>query len=93
MNELAELEQQIQKTKFTLKQLQERADKIRSDLSKKVGYETHGKTITLTYNGRKLNANRNRHWRWDVSEKGKVIMRDYPLGIYGLRVELALGRI
>lgn len=90
MNELTELEQQIKQTKATLEQLQARAEELRSKIRKQVVYVKRGNTVTLKYNGREIKARRNRYRRWDVSEKGKVIIRDYPWGINELRLAFAL---
>ena len=63
------------------------------DLRAEVKYSRTGETITLQYDGRVLKLVRNKHYRFDIKEKGKLIMRDLFHSVNDIRFLFALGEI
>ena len=63
------------------------------DLRAEVTYSKTGETTTLQYDGRVLKLVRNKHYRFDIKEKGKLIMRDLFHSVNDIRFLFALGEI
>jgi len=63
------------------------------DLRAEVKYSRTGETITLQYDERVIKLVRNKHYRFDIKEKGKLIMRDLFHSVNDIRFLFALGKI
>ena len=60
---------------------------------KKVEVIQNDASVTLLYNGRRINARKNSRGRLTVSENKRVIGSDYLWGLNQLRVDIATGVI
>jgi hypothetical protein len=63
------------------------------DLRAEVKYFRTGETITLQYDERVIKLVRNKHCRFDIKEKGKLIKRDLFHSVNDIRFLFALGEI
>ena len=63
------------------------------ELRAEVKYFRVGDTVTLQYNGRVIKLVRNRHYRYNIKENGKLIKRDCLESINEIRFLFALGKI
>ena len=62
------------------------------ELRAEVKYSRVGDTVTLQYDGRVIKLVRNRHYRFDIKEKGKLIKRDCFNSLNEIRFLFALGK-
>ena len=63
------------------------------ELRAEVTYSKRGETITLQYDGRVIKCSRNKHYRWNIKETGKLIGQDMFQSINDIRFLFALGEI
>ena len=94
MQAALKLEIQIDKTRKQLATLEQQLADIRLEALRQVEMIKNDQSITLVFNGRKINARKNpRRGRYKVTEGRKTIHSEYFGGIHDLRFDLATGRI
>lgn len=93
MNQLDTINAQIGQLSADLAALEQEREEIISSYHKQVAVKRNERSLTLKFNGRTVNARRNQYGRYDVSEKGKVFIKDFPYGIPDLKFYLASGQI
>lgn len=66
---------------------------LRLEELKKVTVTRNDASTTLAFNGRVINAKKNRYGRYRVTEQKKTLVSEYFGSIHDLRFDVAQGRI
>jgi hypothetical protein len=65
----------------------------RSELIRLVECNKLERSVQFVHNGRIINAKKNAHWGFDVTEGKKSLCKDLRAGVHDIRVMIALGEI
>lgn len=87
------LEIAIDKARKQLADLEAQRDQLRLEALRQVEMTKNDASITLSFNGRKINARKNIHNRYVVKEGRKTLKNEYFGSIHDLRFEIARGTI
>jgi hypothetical protein len=93
LKQLKSLAVQISDAKHHLELLESQYSALRLEALRQVTVVKNAASITLVFNGRRINAKPVRDNRYLVKESGKVLAREYFGGIHDLRFEIAVGAI
>lgn len=92
--DLVKLSIQIDKARKHLADLEQEMADRRLEALRQVEVIKNDQSITLVFNGRKINARKNpRRGRYKVTEGRKTLVSEYFGGIHDLRFEIATGQI
>jgi hypothetical protein len=87
------LQIQLSNARARVADLEAKLAEAQSAERKKVEVIQNDASVTLLYNGRRINARKNSRGRLTVSENKRVIGSDYLWGLNQLRVDIATGVI
>lgn len=90
---MQKLASEIAKTRARLDQLTQQVADLRLVELRKVKIVKNKQSITLLYDGRQINARKNRYGRYLVKEGSKILDNDYFGNIHDLRFVLATGQV
>jgi hypothetical protein len=76
-----------------LNKVEKQIDEFRLETLRKVEMQRNDRSITLIYNGRKLNVTKNAFGYTQVKEKGKFIAKDLFGNVHDVRFAVAMGQI
>lgn len=94
MQAAVKLEIQIDKTRKQLADLEQQLADMRLNALRQVEVIKNDSSITLVFNGRRINAKKNpRRGRWVVKEGKTTLVNEYFGGIHDLRFDIARGAI
>ena len=93
MKRMNELAKKIESMKKDIAEMEREMEELRVAELKKVEMKRNESSTSLLFNGRVINASRNRYGRISVKEKGRLLDADYIGNIHDLRFDIATGRI
>jgi hypothetical protein len=93
MQSAVKLEIQIDKTRKQLAALESQLADIRLAALRQVEMVKNDRSITLVFNGRRINAKKNVHNRYVVKEGKSTLKDEYFGSIHDLRYDIARGTI
>ena len=93
MKRINELAKKIESMQKDIAAMEREMEELRVAELKKVEMKRNESSTSLLFNGRVINASRNRYGRISVKEKGRFLDADYIGSIHDLRFDIATGRI
>jgi hypothetical protein len=92
-NDLTKLAQKIEQLSEDLQSAKAEYDEIRLTELRKVSMKKNDSSITLLFNGRTINAKKNRWGRFAVKEGKTTLVKEYFGNIHDLRFDIAQGAV
>ena len=73
--------------------INEQLEEFRLEQLRKVEVKRNERSTTLLYNGRTLNVKRGMWGRFQIKEKGKVLVNEFSGNVHDIRFAVALGQL
>ena len=93
MKRIDELAKKIKSLRKDIADMEREIAELRLSELKKVMMKRNNSSVSLLFNGRTVNASRNRYGRLAVKEGGRVLASDYFGTIHDLRFDIAQSQI
>lgn len=93
MTKFEQIAQRIESLEKDLAQARAERDALRLETMRQVEIVRNDASTTLLFQGRVINAKKNRYGRFKVTESKKTLVSEYFGNIHDLRVDIALGAI
>ena len=93
MKRMDELARKINTLRKDIVDMEREIAELRLSELKKVAMKRNDSSVSLLFNGRTVNASRNRYGRLTVKAEGRVLVSDYFGNIHDLRFDIAQSQI